>query len=75
MTARVAIIGCGAIARRTHLPALAAAGAEVVAFASRTRRSAEAACAQHGSGSVVGDWRAVLLVERVLPEHRFVRCG
>lgn len=53
---RVGVIGCGAITRRSHLPALRAAGAELVAFASRTRESAEAAAAEAGSGVVVPDW-------------------
>lgn len=54
---RVGIIGCGAIARRAHLPALKAAGAEVVAFSSRSKASAEQAAAEAGSGVVVPDWR------------------
>ena len=61
VTVGMAIIGCGAIARRAHVPALIAGGADVVAFASRTRASAEAAQADvNGRGVVVDDWRAVL---------------
>jgi predicted dehydrogenase len=54
---RVGIVGCGAITRRSHLPTLQAAGAELVAFSSRTKASAEAAAAEAGSGVVVPDWR------------------
>jgi predicted dehydrogenase len=55
------VIGCGAIARRAHVPALLAAGADVVAFASRSRASAEAAHAEAGGrGVVVDDWHDIL---------------
>lgn len=60
MTVRVAIIGCGAAGRRLHLPGLRAAGADVVAFASRSRASAEEAAAEAGGGEVVDDWRELL---------------
>jgi predicted dehydrogenase len=63
MTVRVGVIGCGAIARRAHLPAFNAAGrdrVDVVAFASRTRASAETAAAEWGGGHVVDDWKAVV---------------
>jgi predicted dehydrogenase len=60
VTARIAVIGCGAIARRAHIPAFARVGAEVVALSSRTRASAEAARDEHGSGDVVNDWRDLL---------------
>jgi predicted dehydrogenase len=57
----VAVIGCGAIARRAHAPALRAAGATIVAFASRSQASAEAARDEGGgTGDVVVDWRSVL---------------
>ncbi len=60
-TVGMGVIGCGAIARRAHLPALLAAGADVVAFASRSRTSAEAAQAEaSGRGDVIDDWRRVL---------------
>ena len=60
MTLRVGLVGCGAIARRSHLPGLRAAGAEVVAFASRSLASAEAAAGDWGSGNVFPDWRALI---------------
>lgn len=61
---RLALIGCGAIATRAHLPAFKElAGVDVVAFAGRTRAKAEAAAASWGSGTVVDDWRAALAVE------------
>ena len=57
---RVAVIGCGTIARRSHLQGLRAAGAEVVAFASRSRQSAEEAARASGGGEVVDDWHELL---------------
>ncbi|MBI4728042.1 MAG: Gfo/Idh/MocA family oxidoreductase [Acidobacteria bacterium] len=61
MSARIALIGCGAAARRIHLPAYReTSGAEVVAFASATRASAEAAAAEWGSGIALGSWREAL---------------
>lgn len=57
MTIRLALVGCGTVARRLHLRGLRAAGAEVVAFSSRTRESAEEAAAAWGAGDVVDDWR------------------
>ncbi|HZQ26241.1 MAG TPA: Gfo/Idh/MocA family oxidoreductase [Acidimicrobiales bacterium] len=57
MTVRVAVVGCGSIARRAHLPGLRQAGADVVAFASRSRASAMAAAAEWGSGEVVDEWQ------------------
>jgi predicted dehydrogenase len=50
---RVGLVGCGAIARRFHIPALQAAGAQMTAFASRSAASAEAAVSEAGSGSVM----------------------
>lgn len=49
---RIGIIGCGAIAQRSHIPQLQAAGADLVAFASRTAASAERAAGQAGTGTV-----------------------
>jgi UDP-N-acetylglucosamine 3-dehydrogenase len=63
MVLRVGLVGCGAIARRAHLPAFRAAGADevdVVAFASRSRSSAEAAAKEWGSGRVEDDWRRLV---------------
>ena len=60
MAVRLAVIGCGAIARRAHLPGFRAGGADVVAFASRSRSSAEAAAADWGGGAVTDDWREVI---------------
>ncbi len=60
MTVRVAVVGCGTVARRVHLPGWGAAGAEVVAFASRSVGSAEGAAGEWGGGDVVADWHALL---------------
>ena len=58
MTVRVALVGCGTAAARLHLPGYRAGGdAEVVAFASRTRASAERVRDDWGGGEVVDDWR------------------
>ena len=60
---RVAVLTCGAIVTKGHLPGFAALGrdlVDVVAFQSRTAATAEAARAQWGSGDVVAEWRAVL---------------
>jgi UDP-N-acetylglucosamine 3-dehydrogenase len=57
------VLGCGSIARRTHLPAFREAGpdrVDVTVFASRSRASAQAAAAQWGGGAVVADWQDVL---------------
>jgi predicted dehydrogenase len=64
-TPRVAIIGCGAIARRAHVPALLAAGATVPVFASRSLASARAAADDVGAGDVTDDWTAVLVRDDV----------
>jgi UDP-N-acetylglucosamine 3-dehydrogenase len=60
MSARFAVVGCGNAARHLHLPALRAAGVEVVVFASRSRASAEAARDQWGSGAVADRWQDAL---------------
>lgn len=65
MTVRVGVVGCGAIARRSHVPTLQAAGAEVTAFASRSRASAEAAAVEAGGGSVFDDWRDLVAHDEV----------
>ncbi len=57
---RVGVIGCGAIARRAHVPALQAAGATLTAFASRTLHSAQAAADEAGGGAVLSDWRELV---------------
>jgi UDP-N-acetylglucosamine 3-dehydrogenase len=58
---RVAVLGCGTIARRTHLPAFRQAkNVDLTVFASRSPASAEAAVAEWGSGTVVADWHEVL---------------
>lgn len=54
---RVGLIGCGAIARRAHVPALQAAGATLTAFASRSVASAQATAAEAGGGAVVREWQ------------------
>jgi UDP-N-acetylglucosamine 3-dehydrogenase len=62
---RVAIVGCGSIARRAHTPAfMKSSDAELVAFVSRTRASAEAAASEcGGKGPVYDDWREVVALE------------
>jgi len=60
MTLRVGVVGCGAIARRAHIPGLVAAGAEVVALASRSIASAQAAAALAPGAVIVDDWLAVI---------------
>ena len=63
MTLRIGLVGCGTIARRAHLPAFRKAGpgsVDVVAFASRSRSSAEATAAEWGSGDVVDDWATLI---------------
>ena len=53
---RFAVVGCGTAARKIHLPALRAAGAEVTVFASRSRSSAESLRDAWASGAVVDRW-------------------
>jgi predicted dehydrogenase len=66
MTVRIGVIGCGAIARRAHLPALRAAGAEITTFASRSRSSAEAAQGEcEGAGVITDDWRDLVASDDV----------
>jgi UDP-N-acetylglucosamine 3-dehydrogenase len=57
MKVRFAVVGCGTATSRIHLPALRSVGADVTAFASRSRSSAETARDQWGSGTVVDDWK------------------
>lgn len=56
MTVRFAVVGCGTATGHIHLPGLRAVGADVTAFASRSRSSAEAARDQWGGGAVVDRW-------------------
>jgi UDP-N-acetylglucosamine 3-dehydrogenase len=66
VTVRIGLIGCGAVARRFHLPAFRAAGvAEVVAFSSRSSASAEAAQGDWGSGKIVADWRELIAIDEI----------
>ncbi len=60
MTLTVALIGCGAIAQRAHIPGLLAAGARVGVLASRTRASAQRAAELAGGADIVTDWEAAL---------------
>jgi predicted dehydrogenase len=62
---RVGVIGCGAAARRLHIPELVAAGAQVTAFASRSVASAERARDEVGGGVVCADWRELLSLDDV----------
>jgi len=60
---RVAVLGCGTIARDVHLPAYAAVGRDLVdvtVFASRSLASAKRAAGQWGSGDVVTDWQEAI---------------
>jgi NDP-hexose-3-ketoreductase len=63
-TVNVALIGCGAIARRAHLPGLLAAGARVTAVASGRLESAQSLAAECGA-TAVADWRELLLRDDV----------
>ena len=56
MTVRFAVVGCGTAANHIHLPGIRSAGADVTAFASRSRSSAEATRDQWRSGTVVDHW-------------------
>ena len=56
MSVRFAVIGCGNAARQIHLPALRAEAADISAFASRSRASAETARDAWGAGAVVERW-------------------
>jgi UDP-N-acetylglucosamine 3-dehydrogenase len=60
---RIALLGCGTIARSTHLPAFRAAGqdrADFTVFASRSAESAQAAAAEWGRGTTVAGWRQAI---------------
>lgn len=58
---RVGIIGCGDAARRVHLPALEAAGAQVIRFASKQLADAEAAAAaSQAEAMATDDWRQLV---------------
>jgi len=60
VSVRLAVIGCGAAARKIHLPAFRAARADIVCFASRTIASAEAAAEEWGSGDATDDWHKAI---------------
>jgi predicted dehydrogenase len=67
---RVALVGCGTVARVNHLPGLRAGGdADVVVFAGRERTSAEQARDAWGSGDVTTDWAAAVTREDVDAVH------
>jgi UDP-N-acetylglucosamine 3-dehydrogenase len=58
---RVAMIGCGTVARVNHLPGLRAGGdADIAVFASRSLASAQLARDTWGSGDVTTDWTAAI---------------
>jgi predicted dehydrogenase len=57
---KLALIGCGTIARRSHLPAFRSLGVDVVALASRSLSSAEAAAQECAGADVYDDWRKVI---------------
>jgi predicted dehydrogenase len=60
------VVGCGASARRIHLPAYRELpDVEVVAFHSRSLSSAEAAAAEHGEGRVVADVAELLAADDI----------
>jgi UDP-N-acetylglucosamine 3-dehydrogenase len=60
VSVRFGIVGCGNAARRIHLRALRAEGADVTVFASRSRASAEALRDEWGGGTVVERWEDAL---------------
>lgn len=67
---RVAVVGCGTVARVTHLPGLrAAGGADVVAFASRSLGSAQRLRDDWGSGEATVDWRSAVTRDDVDAVH------
>jgi UDP-N-acetylglucosamine 3-dehydrogenase len=58
---RVAVIGCGLIAQRAHLPAyVAAEEAELAAVVSGHRETAETVAAQFGHPRVLDSWQAAV---------------
>ncbi len=58
---RVAVIGCGLIAQRQHLPAyVAAEEAEIVALVSGHRETAEVAARQFGNPRVLSTWQETI---------------
>jgi predicted dehydrogenase len=63
---RVGIIGCGDAARRVHLPALEAAGAEVIRFASKQLDDAEAAAASaRHEAMATDDWHQLVASKHI----------
>ncbi len=63
---RVAVVGCGMAARRIHLPGMRATERfDVVAFASRSRASAEATRDEWGGGRVEDDWADAVAADDV----------
>lgn len=65
---RIAVLTCGAIVTKGHLPGFHALGrdvVDVVAFQSRREPTAQRARDQWGSGEVVADWRDVLVRDDV----------
>ncbi|MCL6596261.1 MAG: Gfo/Idh/MocA family oxidoreductase [Firmicutes bacterium] len=60
---RVALVGCGTVALRQHLPGFRALGrdrVDVVAFASRSRVSAQAAAKAWGGGAAMERWEEAI---------------
>lgn len=60
---RVALVGCGTVARRQHIPgfqALTPGAVDITVFCSRSRAAAEAARDAWGGGAVVTDWRTAV---------------
>jgi UDP-N-acetylglucosamine 3-dehydrogenase len=70
MTVRVALVGCGTVARTGHLHGLRMSGvADVVAFASRSPGSAERARDAWGSGDATTDWASAVTRDDVDAVH------
>jgi predicted dehydrogenase len=58
---RIAVVGCGALARSVHLPSVARSPrAELVATCDIDRAAAEAACREFGASRFETDWRALV---------------
>jgi predicted dehydrogenase len=70
VTVRVALVGCGTVARVNHLPGLRAGGdADIVVFASRSLESARHARDAWGSGDITTAWATAVARDDVDAVH------